>query len=203
MALVPLATLTACGGGAPQEYPLFAPSASMTDVDKAMARHQASFPPEGLVAPAGIRTYGNTVLVIDVLVALPDAIAPGLPRKAVFESIFSGLGVFDVTEGRGFAIRSNDGGAIALRRFDISKPPDALTRDRLGLMPWLEIRPMRIDADAGTFDVAVLPIVVRTDQTVPIGSPLCVRIDIDRSPLGLRVVRDELCVEAGAMPTAR
>lgn len=204
LAVLVAATLTACGSGSSQKvYPLYAPSAPVAETDAAIAKYDDNLPPEGLLAPAGIRTYGNNVIVVDVLAAVPASLAPAATRKTVFTSIFSSLGVSEGAEGKGFTVRAEDGERIELRRFDISEPAHPETKSRLGLMPWLELRPTQIQSGGAMYDVVVLPIVVRTDHVVPIGSRMCVRIDTEHPVLGLQIVREEVCNAAGPMPTAR
>lgn len=205
-AVVGMGLVAALGGCASADkqkaYPMYAPSVAMVEADAAIAKHRTAMPEKGVLAPVGIRSYGDTVIVVDVLVAVPKTLAPTHSRQAVFQSIYNALEVFEAADQRGFGLRRADGVVVALRGFDLSKPPSGTARMRYSLVPGLEARSTPVTVQGQEFDAAVLPIIVRCAEPIAPGSQLCVRLEGEGPYGGLTVVREEYCGTVRAMPAS-
>lgn len=154
-----LGSMVSCGGDALIGYPIYIHSCDPAQfANEAKLKH---VPSRGLIEPIGLNPLGDGYYVVQVLVAIPHLEEfSRTPNKSSdrIKSIFSGLSL-SASKATGFEVRDDTGELVLADGIDLS-----FRRDRIGhadVLKQLDLRTKR----SNTFDVAVLPIVIKVQQS--------------------------------------
>lgn len=129
--------------------------------------------PEGMMECVGLRSLGDNLVVVDVLVALP--VDGGADPEASLEYTYNGLALDYGAEGKGFVVSLCDGTRIPCAPYDYRVPVSTLTTKPHGFSH--EFVPRRVPVYGRQAAAAVLPIPVLLSRPLPNGACATVRLN--------------------------